>query len=98
MPAPFLLLWHPRVEHNADQAEIYLDLQPISIETFQAEDAATVYFDIQPGYIYVQIDYVLEIVGATRRWVIGTVERRWQTFEAVLRWAILKTRRSMWRF
>lgn len=98
MPAPFLLLWHPGVQHNVDQATVYLDLQPFSVDTFQAEDAATVYLDIQPGSIYVQVDYVLEIVGVTRRWVIGEVEKRWQKFDALLRWAILKTRRSMWRF
>lgn len=98
MPASLLLLWQPGVQHNVDQAVVYFDLQPSATEVFAAEDAAEVYLDIQPGYIYVQVDYLLEIAGVTRRWTIGKVESRWKTFEAIARWAILKTRRMTWRF
>jgi hypothetical protein len=94
----YLLLWHPRVRTDVDTATVYFDLQPSTVEVFDASDAATVYLDLQPGYIYLQVDFLLEITGVTKRWTVGKVQMRWQTFEAITRWAILKTRRMMWRF
>jgi hypothetical protein len=95
---PLLLLWHPRVQTNTDAATVYFDLQPITVEVFEASDAATVYLDLQASAIYLQVDFLLEIAGITKRWTVGKVGTRWQTFDSVLRWAILKTRRMMWRF
>lgn len=94
----YLLLWHPQVRHDTDAATVYLDLQPSSVDVFEASDAATVYLDLQPGFIYLQVDCVLEVINCTTRWVIEQpIKRRWKIVNNVRRWAILETRRFKWR-
>lgn len=95
---PLRLLWQPRVQTLTDAATVYLTLTPSSVEIFDASDAAEVYLDIQPGYIYIQVDYLLQIMGLEKRWELGKTEQRWTLFEAVKRWTLMFTRRTLWRF
>lgn len=103
----YLLLWHPRVVQETDQATVYVDISVITVEEFaEFSDAATVYVDIQPGSIFIQVDFLLEIVGVTRRWELALPVRRWShpvhtvrwlITEVKARWTLLETRRFRWK-
>lgn len=107
MAAPFLLLWHPRVQTQADVTTVYLDLQPITtVETAQFSDSATVYLDLQPISTFLDVPYILEIISATSRWTVSSLGLRYGLSQAVARmsivatitrWAIMETRRFLWK-
>jgi hypothetical protein len=104
---PLKLLWLGRVRTDVDVGTAYLDLQPSGVELGVYVDDGSVYLDIQPGQIFLQVDFLLEIVGIHKRWsteaalqraLIVGITRRWQTVESFARWAIMETRRLLWKF
>lgn len=102
------LLFHPRAKVLVTDAEtVYIDIQVVTVEQTAFSDASEVYIQITPSAVILQVDFLLEIVGNTSRWAIDmpvqarwaidVITSRWTKIEAVGRWAILETRRLIWR-
>jgi hypothetical protein len=89
-----------------DMATVTVRLLPTTTDVADYSDAAQVYLDIQPSAIFLQIDFILEILGVTTRWTMGvplarwtmgTPVVRWKVVDMFTRWVMLETRRWTWR-
>jgi hypothetical protein len=77
---------------------VYLDIVPsgVDIRETAGADVATVYLDLQPGYL--RVDFVLEVVGMTTRWQVTVpLTARYEVLELITRWALMDSRRFTWR-
>lgn len=90
-----------------DGTTVKLLVLPATTEERISYDSALVYFDLQAGSILLQVDFLLDIIECTARWVIEKpIKTRWQLLDliarvvtetAIARWTIMETRRFKWK-
>lgn len=90
-----------------DGTTVKLLVLPATTDERISYDSVQVYFDLEAGSILLQVDFLLDIIECTARWVIEKpIKTRWQLIDlitrivtetAIARWTIMETRRFKWK-